>query len=83
MQTENTTTELALQEHVQRLSESVERLNARIARLAVALDVALGNLGAAFTCIGQMSADVEGIHFTRDGKSVTFDWKGYDHFAAP
>ena len=41
MQTENTTTELALQEHVQRLSESVERLNARIARLAVALDVAL------------------------------------------
>ena len=41
MQTENTTTELALQERVQRLSESVERLNARIARLAVALDVAL------------------------------------------
>ena len=48
-----------------------------------ALDVALGNLGAAFTCIGQMSADVEGIHFTRDGKPVTFGWKGYDHFAAP
>ncbi len=48
-----------------------------------ALDVALGNLGAAFTCIGQMSADVEGIHFTRGGKPVTFDWKGYDHFAAP
>ncbi|RPH24913.1 thiamine-phosphate kinase [Citrobacter youngae] len=48
-----------------------------------ALDVALGNLGAAFTCIGQMSTDVEGIHFTRDGKPVTFDWKGYDHFAAP
>lgn len=48
-----------------------------------ALDVALGNLGAAFTCIGQMSADVEGTHFTRDGKPVTFDWKGYDHFAAP
>lgn len=48
-----------------------------------ALEVALGNLGAAFTCIGQMSADVEGIHFTCDGKPVTFDWKGYDHFAAP
>ena len=48
-----------------------------------ALEVALGNLGAAFTCIGQMSADVEGIHFTRDGKPVTFGWKGYDHFAAP
>ncbi|MEG0533229.1 MAG: thiamine-phosphate kinase, partial [Citrobacter sp.] len=33
-----------------------------------ALDVALGHLGTPFTCIGQMSADVEGIHFTRDGK---------------
>lgn len=42
MQTENqTTTEQALGAHVQRLSESVERLNARIARLAVALDVSL------------------------------------------
>ena len=41
MQTENTTTEQALNEHVQRLSESIERLNARIARLAVALDVSL------------------------------------------
>lgn len=41
MQTENTTTEQALQEHVQRLSASIERLNARIARLAVALDVSL------------------------------------------
>ena len=41
MQTENTTTELALQEHVERLSASIERLNARIARLATALDVSL------------------------------------------
>ena len=48
-----------------------------------ALDVALGNLGVPFTCIGQMSADVEGISFMRDGKPVTFDWKGYDHFATP
>ncbi|HFK4479172.1 TPA: thiamine-phosphate kinase [Citrobacter sedlakii] len=46
-----------------------------------ALDVALGHLGVPFTCIGQMSADVEGICFTRDGEPVTFDWKGYDHFA--
>lgn len=47
-----------------------------------ALDVAVANLGASITCIGQMSADVEGLHFTRDDKAVTLDWKGYDHFAA-
>ncbi|PDO84616.1 thiamine-phosphate kinase [Kosakonia pseudosacchari] len=47
-----------------------------------ALDVAIGQLGAPFTCIGQISADIEGLHFTRDGKAVTLDWKGYDHFAA-
>lgn len=46
-----------------------------------ALDVAIGQLGVPFTCIGQMSADVEGIQFTRDGKPVSFDLKGYDHFA--
>ncbi|MBS1206743.1 MAG: thiamine monophosphate kinase [Proteobacteria bacterium] len=46
-----------------------------------ALDVAIGQLGVPFTCIGQISADVEGLHFTRSGKSVALDWKGYDHFA--
>lgn len=46
-----------------------------------ALDVAIGHLGVPFTCVGQMSADVEGIHFSRDGKPVSFDLKGYDHFA--
>jgi thiamine-monophosphate kinase len=46
-----------------------------------ALDVAVAHLGAPITCIGQMSADVEGMHFTRDDKAVTLDWKGYDHFA--
>lgn len=46
-----------------------------------ALDVALGNFGMAYTCIGQISADVEGLHFQREGKPVTLDWKGYDHFA--
>jgi thiamine-monophosphate kinase len=46
-----------------------------------ALDVAVANLGAPITCIGQMSADVEGLHFTRDDKAVTLDLKGYDHFA--
>lgn len=48
-----------------------------------ALDVAIGQLGVPFTCIGQMSADVEGMNFMRDGEPVTFDWKGYDHFATP
>ncbi|EBF0276189.1 thiamine-phosphate kinase [Salmonella enterica] len=48
-----------------------------------ALDVAIGQLGVPFTCVGQMSADVEGLNFVRDGMPVTFDWKGYDHFAAP
>lgn len=46
-----------------------------------ALDVAIGHLGVPFTCVGQMSADVEGIQFSRDGKPVSFDLKGYDHFA--
>lgn len=46
-----------------------------------ALDVAIGHLGVPFTCVGQMSADVEGIQFSLDGKPVSFDLKGYDHFA--
>ena len=41
MQIEDKTTELALNARVERLSESIERLNARIARLATALDVSL------------------------------------------
>ena len=48
-----------------------------------ALDVALGHLGVPFTCIGQMTADIEGLCFIRDGEPVTLDWKGYDHFATP
>ncbi len=48
-----------------------------------ALDVAIGQLGVPFTCVGQMSADIEGLNFVRDGMPVTFDWKGYDHFATP
>lgn len=48
-----------------------------------ALDVAIGQLGVPFTCIGQMSAEVESVSFIRDGEPVTFDWKGYDHFATP
>lgn len=46
-----------------------------------ALDVAIAQLGVPFTCIGQISGEVEGLHFTRDGKAVGFDWKGYDHFS--
>ncbi|WP_313574373.1 thiamine-phosphate kinase [Pseudescherichia sp.] len=47
-----------------------------------ALEVAIGQLGILYTCIGRMSADIDGISFTREGRAVTFDWKGYDHFAA-
>ncbi|AFJ47975.1 thiamine-phosphate kinase [Shimwellia blattae] len=47
-----------------------------------ALDVALGHLGVAFTCIGQMCAPSDGLVYTRHGEPVTVDEKGYDHFAA-
>ena len=47
-----------------------------------ALDVALANLGARFTCIGQILPESEGLQFTREGKPVTLDFKGYDHFGA-
>ncbi|KMV85617.1 thiamine-phosphate kinase [Klebsiella oxytoca] len=47
-----------------------------------ALDVALANLGARFTCIGQIVPESEGLQFTREGKPVTLDVKGYDHFGA-
>ncbi|WP_437887281.1 thiamine-phosphate kinase [Phytobacter sp. V91] len=47
-----------------------------------ALDVAVARLGVPVTCIGQMSADVDGLHFTRDDKAVTLNLKGYDHFAS-
>ena len=46
-----------------------------------ALEVAVGHLNMACTCIGQIVADVEGVHFIRDGKPVTLNLKGYDHFA--
>jgi thiamine-monophosphate kinase len=47
-----------------------------------ALDVALANLGARFTCIGQILPESEGLQFIREGKPVTLDFKGYDHFGA-
>lgn len=47
-----------------------------------ALDVAIGNLGVPFTCIGQIGPASEGLQFFKDGKPVTLDLKGYDHFAS-
>lgn len=46
-----------------------------------ALDVAIAQLGVPFTCIGQISSEIEGLHFTREGKPVELDLRGYDHFA--
>ncbi|RJT17956.1 thiamine-phosphate kinase [Buttiauxella izardii] len=47
-----------------------------------ALDVAIGNLGIPFTCIGQVGPESEGLQFLQNGKPVTLDLKGYDHFAS-
>jgi thiamine-monophosphate kinase len=46
-----------------------------------ALDVAIGNLGIPFTCIGQVAPASEGLQFMQKGKPVTLNLKGYDHFA--
>ncbi|MEW7313808.1 thiamine-phosphate kinase [Buttiauxella gaviniae] len=46
-----------------------------------ALDVAIGNLGIPFTCIGQVGPESEGLQFFQDGKPVKLNLKGYDHFA--
>jgi len=47
-----------------------------------ALDVAIGNLGVPFTCIGQVVPASEGLQFFEEGRPVTLDLKGYDHFAS-
>ncbi|HEY3589106.1 MAG TPA: thiamine-phosphate kinase [Buttiauxella sp.] len=46
-----------------------------------ALEVAIGNLGIPFTCIGQIGPESEGLQLMQDGKPVTLNLKGYDHFA--
>lgn len=46
------------------------------------LDVAIGNLGVPFTCIGQIGPASEGLLFVQDGKPVDISVKGYDHFAS-
>ncbi|MFS2222437.1 thiamine-phosphate kinase [Pantoea sp. B65] len=47
-----------------------------------ALDVALGNLGVPYTCIGQMAPAAEGLTLLEQGKVVEFNVKGFDHFDA-
>ncbi|WP_113627187.1 thiamine-phosphate kinase [Pectobacterium peruviense] len=46
-----------------------------------ALELALGHLGAAYTCIGQIGPSSEGLRFFRDNKATELNWKGYDHFS--
>lgn len=46
------------------------------------LDVAIGNLGVPFTCIGQIGPASEGLLFVQDGRPVDISVKGYDHFAS-
>ncbi|WP_299998429.1 thiamine-phosphate kinase [uncultured Cedecea sp.] len=46
-----------------------------------ALEVAVGNLGVPYTCIGQVIPASEGLQFMRNGCPVTLDLKGYDHFS--
>lgn len=47
-----------------------------------ALELALGHLGARYTCIGQIGPASEGLRFFRHDQPVELDLKGYDHFAA-
>ncbi|MBK4714588.1 MULTISPECIES: thiamine-phosphate kinase [Tenebrionibacter/Tenebrionicola group] len=44
-----------------------------------ALDVALGNLGVDWRCIGRITA-AGGLNYSMDDKPVTVELKGYDHF---
>ncbi len=46
-----------------------------------ALEVAIGNLGIPYCCIGQVASAAEGLQFLRNGDPITLDLKGYDHFA--
>ena len=47
-----------------------------------ALEVAIGNLGIPYSCIGQITAASEGLQFLHHGDSVALDLKGYDHFVS-
>ncbi|GKW04001.1 thiamine-phosphate kinase [Pectobacterium odoriferum] len=46
-----------------------------------ALELALGHLGADYTCIGQIGPSSEGLRFFKDNKATELNWKGYDHFS--
>ncbi|MFJ5459570.1 thiamine-phosphate kinase [Pectobacterium sp. CHL-2024] len=46
-----------------------------------ALELALGHLGADYTCIGQIGPSSEGLRFFRENKATELNWKGYDHFS--
>lgn len=46
-----------------------------------ALEVALSNTGAGYTCIGQIGPQSEGVKFFREGKEVKLDFCGFDHFS--
>ncbi|MGY0146907.1 thiamine-phosphate kinase [Edwardsiella tarda] len=45
-----------------------------------ALDMALGQLGCRFTCVGQVIPAAEGICLWRGDRQVTLDLQGFDHF---
>ncbi|AUH01715.1 thiamine-phosphate kinase [Pectobacteriaceae bacterium CE70] len=47
-----------------------------------ALDVALGHLGARYTCIGQIGPSSEGLRFFQHDKPLELNLKGYDHFGS-
>ncbi|MFC0226781.1 thiamine-phosphate kinase [Serratia aquatilis] len=46
-----------------------------------ALEVALSNLGADYTCIGQIGPQSEGMKFYRDNREIVLPWGGFDHFS--
>ncbi|EJL91143.1 thiamine-phosphate kinase [Pantoea sp. GM01] len=45
-----------------------------------ALDVALGNFGVPYTCIGQIAPESEGLTLLENGKPRSVNLKGFDHF---
>lgn len=47
-----------------------------------ALDVALGNSGVSFTCVGQIAPQSEGLVLLQNGKPVEINMQGFDHFAS-
>ncbi|WP_192458142.1 thiamine-phosphate kinase [Musicola keenii] len=47
-----------------------------------ALEVAIGHLGAPYTCIGQIGPASEGLRFFHHDEPMSINLKGYDHFGA-